>query len=279
MKKNKILLLFLLVFITGCATSSRVNDIDKNIKKVDLDAKLMKKYQITNDSLIKFKDGYIFYYLSSKGTNIVFLDKNYNEIKKTLTPILLNAKKLIVKNDQIYLFGVDEKTYNPSLVIFSSKGKVLKIDEIKRKYALAKDLLIVNNDIYFIIDVYKDGKSYIEVYKNGKIYKKIKLENGINGNYLLSDGKDLILIGIIKNRTQDAFVMNLTKGWIRFFDLGMDDEIENPKIENEKIIFILHSTDNMGADEYYEIILNKNGNIIKNKAKIKFAPLPIRLRT
>ena len=275
--KKKVFFLILILLISGCASNNL--EIENHIKKSDLDAKLMKKYQITSDSLIKFKNGYIFYYPSSNGTDIVFLDKNYNEIKKISTPILLNAKKLIVKGNKIYLFGVDEKNYNPALIIFSSNGKVLKIDEINRKYALAKDLLIVNNDIYFIIDVYKNNKSYIEVYKNGKLYKKIEFKNGVNGDYLLSDGEDLFLIGVIRNQTQDAFIMDLTKGWIRFFDLGMDEEIENLKVENDKIIFTLHSTDNMGADEYYEIILDKNGKILKNKAKVKFAPLPVRLRT
>ena len=275
--KKKVFFLSLILFIGGCASNNL--EIENHIKKSDLDAKLMKKYQITSDSLIKFKNGYIFYYPSNSGTDIVFLDKNYNEIKKISTPILLNAKKLIVKGDKIYLFGVDEKTYYPTLVIFNSNGKVLKIDEIKRKYALAKDFLIVDNNIYFIIDVYKDGKSYIEVYKNGKLYKKIEFKNGVNGDYLLSDGEDLFLIGVIRNQTQDAFIMDLSKGWIRFFDLGMDEEIENPVIKNNEIIFTLHSTDNMGADEYYEIILDKNGKILKNKAKVKFAPLPVRLRT
>jgi len=279
MKKEKFLFLASLIFITGCATSNGLNDIDKNIKKVDLDAKLMKKYHITSDSLIKFKNGYIFYYPSTKGTTIVFLDKNYNKIKEVSTPILLNTKKIVIQNGKIFLFGVDESNYKPSLVIFDSNGKVLKIYEIDKKYALPKDIVVDNRDVYLLIDVFNDGKSYVEIYKNNKLLKKVELKNSINGDYLLKSGDDLILTGTIKNRTQDAFVMDLNRGWIRFFDLGMDDEIENPKIENEKIIFILHSTDNMGADEYYEIILNKNGNIIKNKAKVKFAPLPIRLRT
>jgi len=275
--KKKVFFLSVVLFMGGCATSNL--NVEKNIKETDLDAKLMKRYQITSDSLIKFNNGFIFYYPSSNGTDIVFLDKNYNKIKKISTPILLNAKKLVVKDNKIYLFGVDEKSYNPALIVFSSNGQVLKINEIKRKFALPKDMMIVNNDIYFIIDVYKNGKSYIEVYKNSKLYKKIMLKNEINGNYLLSNGKDLILIGTIKNTTQDAFVMDLNKGWIRFFDLGMDEEIENPVIKNKKIIFTLHSTDNMGADEYYEIILDINGKILRNRAKVKFAPLPIKLRT
>jgi len=279
MKKDKILFLIALIFVNGCVVSNKNLSIDKNIKRVDLDARLMKKYHITSDSLIKFKDGYIFYYPSTKGTNIVFLNKNYKKIKEVSTPILLNTKKIMIQDGKIFLFGVDENNYKPSLVIFDSDGKVLRVYKIGKKYALPKDIVVDNKNIYLLIDVFNNGKSYVEIYKNDKLFKKIELQNSINGDYLLKSGNDLVLIGTIKNQTQDAFVMELNKGWIRFFDLGMDEEIENPKIKDGKIIFILHSTDNMGADEYYEIILDKNGEIIKNRAKIKFAPLPIRLRT
>jgi len=265
------------LFLIGCVSTSNVN-VDNKIKQVNLDNMLMKKYQITSDNLIKFNNGYIFYYPSSKGTDIVFLDRNYNKIKTISTPILLNTKKLAVNKNKIYLLGVNENSYNPALIIINSNGKVLKIDEINKKYAIPKDMLIDKNNIYFIIDVYKNGKSFVEIYKNGKVYKKIELKNSINGDYLIKNN-DLILIGTIKNTTQDAFVMNLKKGWIRFFDLGMDEEIQNPKIKNNKLVFILHSTDEMGADEYYEIILDNNGKILENKAKVKFAPIPMKFRT
>ena len=266
------------LFLIGCVSTTNVN-VENKIKQVNLDNMLMKKYQITSDNLIKFNNGYIFYSPSSKGTDIVFLDRNYNKIKTVSTPILLNTKKLAVNKNRIYLLGVNENSYNPALIIIDSNGKVLKIDEINKKYAIPKDMLIDKNNIYFIIDVYKNGKSFVEIYKNGKFYKKIEFKNSINGDFLLKNDNDLILIGTIKNTTQDAFVMDLKKGWIRFFDLGMDEEIQNPKIQNDKIIFTLHSTDNMGADEYYEIIVDENGKIIQNKTKVKFAPIPMKFRT
>jgi len=266
------------LFLIGCVSTSNIN-VDNKIKQIKLDNMLMKKYQITSDNLIKFNNGYIFYSPSSKGTDIVFLDRNYNKIKTVSTPILLNTKKLAVNKNRIYLLGVNENSYNPALIIINSNGKVLKIDEINKKYAIPKNMLIDKNNIYFIIDVYKNGKSFVEIYKNGKVYKKIELKNSINGDYILKDGNDLILIGTIKNTTQDAFVMDLRKGWIRFFNLGMDEEIQKPKIKNNKLVFILHSTDEMGADEYYEIILDNNGKILENKTKVKFAPIPMKFRT
>jgi len=266
------------LLLLGCTSTSNIS-VDNKIKQINLDNMLMKKYQITSDNLIKFNNGYIFYSPSSKGTDIVFLDRNYNKIKTVSTPILLNTKKLAVNKNRIYLLGVNENSYNPALIVIDSNGKVLKIDEINKKYAIPKDMLIYKNIIYFIIDVYKNGKSFVEIYKNGKFYKKIEFKNSINGDFLLKNDNDLILIGTIKNITQDAFVMDLNKGWVRFFDLGMDEEIQKPKIEKGKIVFTLHSTDEMGADSYYEIILDNNGKIIENKTKVRFAPIPMKFRT
>jgi len=276
MKKSMLVVLGL--FLLGCV-SSNVN-VDNKIKQINLDKVLMKKYNVTSDDLIKFNNGYIFYYPSSKGTDIVFLDKNYEKIKKISTPILLNTKKIAVNQNKIFLLGINEVSYNPALITINSSGKVLKIFEIKRKFAIPKDLIIDKNEIIFIIDIYKNGKSYVEIYKNGVGFKKIEFKNSINGNYILKSDNDLILIGSIKNTTQDAFIMDIKKGWIRFFDLGMDEEIQNPIIEKDgKIKFTLYSTDSMGADEYYEIVLDNNGKILENKTKIKFAPIPMKFRT
>ena len=59
----------------------------------------------------------------------------------------------------------------------------------------------------------------------------------------------------------------------------MDENIDSFKIESNKIILNLHSTDEMGADSYYKIVIDKNGKILKNKCKMKFAPLPMKFRT
>ena len=259
---------FLLV---GCVNNNNVQ-IDKKIKEVNLDKTLMKKYHITKNNLIPFGKFYIFDSPSSNGTDIVFLDKNYNEIKKFSTSYFFDTKKIAVSKDKIYILGINEENYYPELLILNKDGKLIKKIVFPKKYALVKDLYLKNGNNYVLIDIFKNGKSYIEIYKNGKLLKKLELKQSINGSFVFKLGNDLILIGTVKNTTQDAFVADLTKGWIRFFDLGMDENIDKYKIDGNKMILDLHSSDDMGADSYYEIILDSNGKILKNKCKIKFKP-------
>jgi len=266
---------FLLI---GCVNNNNVQ-IDKKIKEVNLDKTLMEKYHITKNDLIPFGKFYIFDSPSSNGTDIVFLDKNYNKVKNFSTSSLFNTKKIAVSKDKIYILGVNEKNYYPELLILNKNGKLIKKIVFPKKYALVKDLYIKNGNNYVLIDVFKNGESHIEIYKNGKLLKKLNLKQSINGDFVFKLGNDLIVIGTIKNTNQDAFVANLTKGWIRFFDLGMDENIDKYKIKDNEMILDLHSTDEMGADSYYEIILDSNGKILKNKCKIKFNPLPLRFRT
>ncbi len=267
----------IVLLIGGCAGNNA--NLDKKIKEVNTDKILMKKYHITTNNLIKFGEYYIFYTPGPNGTDIVFLDKNYKEVKKFSTPYFLDTKKIAIVNNKIYVLGVNEETYFPELLILNQDGKLVKKDVLKKKYALPKDMFITKNDILVLIDVFNNGQSFIEIYKNGKLFKKIKLTRPINGNFVFKDGNDIFIIGTVKGNNEDAFVSNITKGWIRFFDLGMDEKIDSYKIDDNTIILNLHSTDEMGADSYYQIIINKNGKILKNKCKIKFAPLPMRFRT
>ena len=264
------------LLIAGCAGSNVA--VDKKINEVNIDKILMKKYHITTNNLIKFGDYYVFYTPGPNGTDIVFLNKNYKEVKRFSTPYFLDTKKIAVANNKIYVLGVNEESYFPELLILDKNGKLIKKDVFAKKYALPKDMYI-DKDIFILIDIFNNGKSFIEIYKNGKLLKKIKLKNSLNGNFVFKDGNDLFVIGTIKGNDENAFISNITKGWIRFFDLGMDEMIDSFKIEGNKIILNLHSTDEMGADSYYKIVIDKNGKILENKCKIKFAPLPMRFRT
>jgi len=275
---RKLLSIVGILFLVGCGSNNLNMEIDKQLKEANLNKMLIDKYHITSDSLISFNNVYLFTSPSANGTDIVFLNKNYKEIKKVSIPYF-DAKKIAVSKDKIYVFGTDEKNYYPKLVILDSKGNILKSIIIPKKYALSKDIYLNKGNNYLLIDVYDNGKSYIEIYKNGKLIKKIELKNSINGNFVFKVNNDLFVIGTIKNNDEDAFIMNVTKGWIRSFDLGMDESFTNYKIEKNKIILNLHSTDEMGADSDYEIIIDLNGKILKNKCKVKFDPLPIKFRT
>lgn len=275
---NKVLLTSC-VFLLGCVSQQNV-EVKNQIKKVNKDDVLLNKYHITSANLINFNKNYLFFQPSVDGTDIYILNSNYKLIKKFSTPIFLNAKKLKVFNNKIYLFGVDENKYYPVLLVFNKDGKLIDKYEIPKKYALAKDFFIDNNNnVYLMIDVYQNGKSYIEIYKNDNLYKKIKLKKTIDGSFIFKCNNNLYVVGVIKDSTQDAFIINLTRGWIRIFDLGMDESIIKVKIKQNKLILTILSTDEMGADEYYEIIIDQNGKILKNKCKIKFPPLPVKFRT
>ena len=268
-----------LLFLIGCSSQNSVNlDVNKNLQEVNKDKILMDKYQITSDSLVKFGNFYIFAVPSSNGTNVVFIDKFYNEKKRVIIPYFV-PKKVAVSDNKIYLIGTNEEKYYPEFVVINSNGKIIKKVFIPQKYALSKDVYLKNNNAYILIDVYKNGKSYIEIYKNGKLFKKLELKNSINGNFVFKANGDLFVVGTIKNKDEDAFIINLNKGWIRTFDLGMDESFTNYKIDKNKIILNLHSTDEMGADSDYELIIDTNGKILKNKCKVKFNPLPVKFRT
>ena len=268
---------FSLLLLVGCMSNNI--QIDKKINEVNIDKKLMKKYHITTDNLIKYGDYYVFITPSPNGSDVIFLDKNYNEVKRFSTNYFFDAKKIAVFKNKIYILGMNEESYYPELLILDENGKLIKKYVFPRKYGVVKDMFLNRGDNYVLIDVFKNSKSYIEIYKNGKLLKKISLQKPINGTFVFKVGNDLIVVGSIKNTTQDAFIANLNKGWIRFFDLGLDEFFDNYKIDGDKIILTLHSTDQMGADSYYEIIIDQNGKIIKNKCKIKFEPLPMRFRT
>jgi len=267
----------IVLLIGGCASNNMV--IDKKIKEVNTDKILMKRYHITTDSLVNFGKYYIFYTPGVNKMKVVFLDKNYKKVKSIELPDFFEVKKITVKNSKIYVLGTDEKTYYPQMLIFNKEGKLVEKITIPKKYALVKDLYVNNGKYYILIDVYKNGKSYSEIYSDKKLVRKFETNKSINGNYIFILDNDIYLIGTVKNENEDAFLANLSKGWIRYFDLGMDEKIENYDIDENKIILNLHSTDYMGYDSYNEVILDKDGKVIKNKCKIKFAPLPVRYRT
>jgi len=100
----------------------------------------------------------LFFQPSVNGTDIYVLNTNYKLIKKFSTPILLSAKKLRIYKNKIYLFGVDQNKYYPALLIFNKNGKLIDKYEIHKKYALPKDFFVKNSNVYFIIDVYSNGK-------------------------------------------------------------------------------------------------------------------------
>ena len=187
------------LFLIGCAnTNINVNkSVNQNMKIIKIDNKLMNKYHVTTSDLINFGRYYIFFTPGPNGTEIVFLDKNYNFVKKFTTPYLLETKKIDVYNGDIYILGVDENDYYPVLLVVDENGKLKKKYIIHKKYALPKDLYFEKNNNYVLVDVFKNGRSYIEIYKNGKLLKKIELNHSINGNFVFKDGKDLFVIGTI----------------------------------------------------------------------------------
>ena len=265
--------------LVGCASTSSNMNITKSIKNNEINQMLMNKYNITKSNLIKFGKDYIFFAPSPNGIRIVFLNKKYQYIKSFTTSYYLEVRKIAVYDNKIYVLGIDEKTYYPELLVLNKNGKIVNKIIIKKKYAIPKDLYLQNKNNYVMIDVFANGKSYIEIYKNGKLLKKITLKHAINGTFIFKDGNDLFVVGTIKNTTQDAFIINLTKGWIRFFNTGEDDSFERYSIKNGNIVLMLHSTDEMGEGSYYEIIINKDGKILKSKCKIRFNRLPLRFRT
>jgi len=274
MYKN-LLIIFSILFL-GCA--NKIN-VDKNIKETNIENYLIQKYQITKKALTKLNNNYYFYTPDNNGLSIYKLDKNYEITNKKTIPLLIDAKKLISDNKNLYLIGYEEKKQRPILIILDKNLNINSQKFIGEKFDIPKDI-ITKPKINILLLTYKNGAD-IKICNLKKCIAYIKPNNQLP-KFIKRYNNGYLVIGSIQDTKEDLFVDFIKNDkiiWQKRYDFGFSDNPTSIKIKNNQIIIDVVSTDYMGADKYLTIVLDKNGKLIKKIKKIELKPLPTKYRT
>jgi len=263
--------------ILGCASSP---DIDKKIKEAKLEHKLIKKYQISKEALIKVKNGYIFTMPEANGFSIYKIDNNYDLVGKKTFDILIDVKKVKYINGKIYVIGYDQIKNKPALLITDEELNNHKLIHFANKFDIPNDF-IVEEDIVAVLTTYKNQNPDIEIYENNQT-KIFNMPDKEEGKFIIKKDGGYYIIGTIQHPQEDLLIIFVKDGkvkWSKIYDFGLEDTPKNVTIQNGNIKIDLVSQDYMGAEKYFSIIINNKGEIIKIKKGIEFKVLPTRLRT
>jgi hypothetical protein len=281
-KMKKIVKIFFISFLvfTGCNKNSPTP------KKItpNKDITLLSKYGITEDNLIFYKNYYYFVNIEPNGISINKLDKNYNLISKKIVKLLIEPKKYLIKNNHLYILGYDNKKQKPVILDFSLKNlSLIKTIYLGKKYSMPADFF-VNKNIYTAVNVFNQKtNSDIYIYKNTSIFSKIASDKKEIAKFIEALNENILVLGNITFTNDDILIVLINKNGkiikARRIDFGMDDYINKVEIKNGKIIIYAISTDNMGAEIDYTLILDKNLNVLKSKKNLEFKELPIKFRT
>ncbi|WP_156920227.1 hypothetical protein [Lebetimonas sp. JS032] len=269
-----------MLFFAGCVqnqTSLQKANPTSNIK-------LLKKYGVTENSLIFYKDYYYFSKMQPNGISINKLDKNYNLVAKKLIKNSVEPTKYTVKNGLFYILGYDNIKEMPVILTFSLKTfKLIGTVYLGKKYAAPADFFINKNDIYTAVNVYNNKtQSDIYIYKNASLYSKIASVKKENAKFIIPFNKGMLVLGSITYTNDDILIVYISNKkivWARRIDLGMDDYPTSIYIKNNNIILNATSTDEMGAEVDYTFEIDKNGNILKSRKNLEFKELPVKFRT
>ncbi|WP_024790910.1 hypothetical protein [Lebetimonas sp. JS138] len=280
MKNFLKIFIIIMLFFAGCTQ----NQIPLQKANPKTDIKLLKKYGVTENSLIFYKDYYYFSKTQPNGISINKLDKNYNLITKKIINLLIDPKKYLIKNNHFYILGYDNIKEMPVILTFSLKTfKLISTVYIGKKYAAPADFFIDKNDVYTAINVYNNKtQSDIYIYKNALLYSKIASVKKENAKFIIPFNKGMLVLGSITYTNDDILIVYISNKkivWARRIDLGMDDYPTSIYIKNNNIILNATSTDEMGAEVDYTFEIDKNGNILKSRKNLEFKELPVKFRT
>jgi hypothetical protein len=278
--KNFLKYSIIAALLAGCAQNSTP------VKKINpsADIKLLKNYGINEDNLISYKNFYYFSDIESNGISINKLDKNYNLVSKKVINLLIEPKKYLIKNGHFYILGYDNIKQKPIIIDFSLKTfSLIKTIYLGKEYSMPADFFI-DKDIYTAINTFnKKTQSDIYIYKNTTLFSKIASEKKENAKFILPFEQKLLVIGTITYTNDDILIVLINENGkiieARRIDLGMDDYINKIEIKNKNIVIYATSTDNIGAEIDYTLILDKNLNILKSKKNLEFKELPVKFRT
>lgn len=280
MKNIKLILIAIIPFFIGCIQNQP--SVQKANPNTDIN--LLNNYGITEDNLIFYKEYYYFSKTEPNGISINKLDKNYHLVSKKIINLLIEPKKYLIKNNHFYILGYDNTKQKPVILDFSLKNfSLIKTVYLDKKYSMPADFF-ANMDVYTAINVFnKKTQSDIYIYKNTSVFGKIASNKKEMAKFIFPFNNKILVIGNISFTNDDILIVLMNKNGkiikARRIDLGMDDYVNKIEIKNDKIIIYAISTDNMGAEIDYTLILNKNLNVLKSKKNLEFKELPIKFRT
>ena len=278
MKMKKILLpIGILLLLSGCANKNL--SIDKELKEMQIENKIIQKYQISKESLVKSGNNYYFYEPVNDGITIYELDKNYNIKKIKKIKKLIDVTKIKADDKSIYILGYDQEKNSPMIITLTQNLNIKNTKYFGYKYDIPKDMIIDKTPVVILIH-YQNGAN-LEICENNKckFYKENyntlpKFIKKFNGGYLI--------VGSIQHPKEDLlilFIKNNKIVWSKVYDFGLDDTPYKIKIKGDKAVIKLISQDYMGAEKYITIEIDKNGNILNKKKELEFKQLPTRFRT
>jgi hypothetical protein len=280
MKNIKLILIAIIPFFIGCIQNQP--SVQKANPNADIN--LLNNYGITEDNLIFYKEYYYFSKTEPNGISINKLDKNYHLVSKKIINLLIEPKKYLIKNNHFYILGYDNTKQKPVILDFSLKNfSLIKTVYLGKKYSMPADFF-ANMDVYTAINVFnKKTQSDIYIYKNTSIFSKIASDKKEIAKFIEPLNENILVLGNITFTNDDILIALIDKNGkiikARRIDLGMDDYVNKIEIKNDKIIIYAISTDNMGAEIDYTLILDKNLNVLKSKKNLEFKELPIKFRT
>jgi hypothetical protein len=280
MKNIKLILIAIIPFFIGCIQNQP--SVQKANPNADIN--LLNNYGITEDNLIFYKEYYYFSKTEPNGISINKLDKNYHLVSKKIINLLIEPKKYLIKNNHFYILGYDNTKQKPVILDFSLKNfSLIKTVYLGKKYSMPADFF-ANMDVYTAINVFnKKTQSDIYIYKNTSIFSKIASDKKEIAKFIEPLNENILVLGNITFTNDDILIALIDKNGkiikARRIDFGMDDYVNKIEIKNDKIIIYAISTDNMGAEIDYTLILDKNLNVLKSKKNLEFKELPIKFRT
>lgn len=280
MKNIKLILITIIPFFIGCIQNQP--SVQKANPNADIN--LLNNYGITEDNLIFYKEYYYFSKTEPNGISINKLDKNYHLVSKKIINLLIEPKKYLIKNNHFYILGYDNTKQKPVILDFSLKNfSLIKTVYLGKKYSMPADFF-ANMDVYTAINVFnKKTQSDIYIYKKTSVFSKIASDKKEIAKFIEPLNENILVLGNITFTNDDILIVLIDKNGkiikARRIDLGMDDYVNKIEIKNDKIIIYAISTDNMGAEIDYTLILDKNLNVLKSKKNLEFKELPIKFRT
>ena len=274
--KAKILIITALL-LTGCVKNSP--SVEKDLKTTEIEKKIIEHYQISKKALAKAGENYAFFLPDANGIAIFILDKNYNLLKKKVIPQLIEGKKLLYKNNKIYLLGYDQKENRPLILTLDTNLNIISKKYIGNKFDIPQDFFIKEKPVV-LLTTYKN-KADIEIVEGDKNYLFQAPDNEL-GKVIKPFNGGIIIIGSIQHPQEDLFITFIKNGkivWSKTYDFGLEDSPVKVEIKNQNIEIEVLSQDYMGAEKTYYITVDKNGTIIKHKKGLEFKELPLRFRT
>ena len=273
---KKIYFLIGALFFAGCAKN--VN-IDKELKETQIENKIIKKYQISKQSLVKCGDNYYFYEPVNNGIQIFKLDKNYQIKKIKQIKKLIDVTNIKSNNNYLYLLGYDQEKNSPALLIVDKDLNLIKTKYFGKKYDIPKDMIIEKEPV-IVLTNYNDGAN-LEIC-NGNKCKIFKEKHNTLPKFIKKFNGGYLIVGSIQHPEEDLlilFIKNNKIVWSKVYDFGLDDTPNEVIIKENKAEIKLISQDYMGAEKYITIQIDEQGNILNKKKELEFKQLPTGFRT